>query len=136
MTIFDSKEPDFRKAKREADFLLVSSPSVGTFPYPIKKMVTEKTDLKIKTYIKAAMYGIEMENFGSQDAILQKESYSGKSIIFYNDEIPVKERVKFSIAHELGHYILKHNTSDHTSYSIYGSMKNPVGFRVSGRSAS
>lgn len=117
MTIFDSNHPDFRNAKREADFLLLSTQSLEAFPYSIKSLVKEKTDLKMKTYSKAAMYGVEMEEFGSQDAILQKYSGSGRSIIFYNDEISVKERVKFSLAHELGHYVLKHDSSDHSNYS-------------------
>lgn len=46
MTIFEPKQPDFRNAKREADFLLLSALSLESFPYPIKKLVKEKTDLK------------------------------------------------------------------------------------------
>lgn len=118
MTIFDPKQPDFKKAKHEADFLLLSALSLEAFPYPIKTLVKEKTDLKTRTYSKAGMYGVEMESFGSKDAILQKDPKSGRSIIFYNDEIPVKERIKFSIAHELGHHVLKHNSSDHSAYSV------------------
>lgn len=71
----------------------------------------------MKAYSKAAMYGVEMEDFGSQDAILQKDPASGRSIVFYNDKISVKERIKFSIAHELGHHVLKHDPSDHSAYS-------------------
>ena len=48
-------------------------------------------------------FGICVKSFGSESAVIQE--YCGAHIIFYNqDEQPY--RVRFSIMHEFGHYIL------------------------------
>lgn len=51
---------------------------------------------------------------GSQDAAIIKMSDSEQKIILYHDETPniIPERIRFTIAHELGHYFLKHSFSD------------------------
>lgn len=51
---------------------------------------------------------------GSQDAAIIKMSNSEHKIILYHDKTPsiIPERIRFTIAHELGHYFLKHTFSD------------------------
>lgn len=39
-----------------------------------------------------------------------------KHIIYYNDNIGNNGRIRFTIAHELGHCLLGHNTKGHTNY--------------------
>lgn len=51
---------------------------------------------------------------GSQDAAIIKMSDSEQKIILYHDKASniIPERIRFTIAHELGHYFLKHSFSD------------------------
>ncbi|MBY4581300.1 ImmA/IrrE family metallo-endopeptidase [Pediococcus pentosaceus] len=51
---------------------------------------------------------------GSQDAAIIKMSNSTQKIILYHDKTAsiIPERIRFTIAHELGHYFLKHTFSD------------------------
>lgn len=119
MTIFDVKKPDFKAAKEEADLLLLSLTDPISFPFSLKSLIRSKTDLKTKSFSKAAAYGIEMEDFGSDDAVLMCKEETGKNIIFYNDQIAVKNRIKFSLAHELGHYVLRHRLKDEDYYGIF-----------------
>ncbi len=39
-----------------------------------------------------------------------------KHIIYYNDNVQNNGRIRFTIAHELGHCLLGHNTKGHTNY--------------------
>ena len=39
-----------------------------------------------------------------------------KHIIYYNDNVENNGRVRFTIAHELGHCLLGHNIKEHTNY--------------------
>ena len=39
-----------------------------------------------------------------------------KHIIYYNDNVESNGRIRFTIAHELGHCLLGHNTKGHTNY--------------------
>ena len=45
----------------------------------------------------------------SEDGALWYQTVTDTYILLYNDTITNKERIRFTIAHELGHYVLKHN---------------------------
>lgn len=45
----------------------------------------------------------------SEDGALWYQTATDTYILLYNDTITNKERIRFTIAHELGHYVLKHN---------------------------
>ncbi|WP_062712320.1 ImmA/IrrE family metallo-endopeptidase [Streptococcus halotolerans] len=56
----------------------------------------------------------------SEDGALWYRTTTDTYILLYNDTIDSKERIRFTIAHELGHYVLKHNEkTDKTILSRY-----------------
>lgn len=113
----DCLKPNFKRAMEKANDILVSSNTISSFPFSIKKVIKEKTDVVCRSYLKAGMYGVNIENFGSPDAIYQ--NLEGKGIIFYNEEISSKERQRFSLNHEFGHIQLNHDLDNKKMYEIY-----------------
>ncbi len=113
----DCLKPNFKRAMEKANDILVSSNTISSFPFSIKKVIKEKTDVVCRSYLKAGMYGVNIENFGSSDAIYQ--NLEGKGIIFYNEEISSKERQRFSLNHEFGHIQLNHDLDNKKMYEIY-----------------
>ena len=101
-------KPDFKKAYMLANDILVSSKTVSDFPISIKSIVKEKGKglVKCKSFSKAKIYNVDVRDFGSDSAVIIK--YHGKYVIFYDDSEPAY-RINFSIAHEFGHFLLKHN---------------------------
>lgn len=97
---------DFVMVYRRANELLAINSVVETFPYRIGRLVKEQSDISLCKYTKAFVkYGIPMEYFGSKSAEIME--CGGAYIIFYNDE-EKDYRVRFSIGHEFGHYVLEH----------------------------
>lgn len=110
-------KPNFKKAMDEANMLLVSSGTVSSFPFSIKKLIKEKTDIVIRNYDKAASYGFNVADFGSEDATIINGN--DRFIVFYNQDVCNQSRKVFSITHELGHYKLGHDLTDHKNYDRY-----------------
>ena len=117
MIYSDCLKTDFKKVLEKANDVLVSSIVIETFPFSIKKVIKEKTNIACRSYLKAGMYGIDIKTFGSQDAIYQ--NLEEKGIIFYNEEISSKERQRFSLNHEFGHIQLNHDLDNKNMYGIY-----------------
>ncbi|AOZ95328.1 ImmA/IrrE family metallo-endopeptidase [Butyrivibrio hungatei] len=113
------RKPDFKKVYTLANEILVSNKSIDTFPYSIKKLVKEQSDIQTCSFSKAEeKYHIPIKNFGSESAHL--EQYLGASIIFYNEKEP-KYRIRFDLGHEFGHFMLGHETDlakDNPLYAI------------------
>lgn len=109
-------KPDFAKAYNLATEILLTSNCFSKFPYQIKDLVKDITDISCCSYKKALKYGIQAEIFGSDSASIQ--DYEGMNIIFYNQEDP-KPRIRFSIAHELGHYLLCHKKGFNLDGNLY-----------------
>lgn len=117
MIFDDTPKPSFKKIVEDTSLLLLSSNVANEFPFSIKKLVKEKTNIKCISYSKASDYGTDISQFGSDDAVLF--SKNGKEIIFYNDDITSAGRKKFSISHELGHKFEKHDPSNQSLYDLY-----------------
>lgn len=117
MIYSDSLKPNFKRVMEKANDVLVSSVAINTFPFSIKKLIKEKTNIVCRSYLRAGMYGIDIKVFGSQDAIYH--DLEGKGIIFYNEEISNKERQRFSLSHEFGHVQLNHDLDNKEMYGIY-----------------
>lgn len=112
-------KPNFEKAYIMANNILVSSNVLEDFPFKVKKIVENDSDLRCCSYEKARKFeGLEIGYFGSKSAVLIEQNK--RKIIFYN-ESELKERIKFSILHEYGHYKLSHNldTKDEEEYKAY-----------------
>lgn len=109
MTTFKTirpREPDFKRVYQCANEMLVCSSIINEFPFKVKKLVMEQADISFCTYEKVQnKYHLDIRQFGSDSAVLME--MLGAHIIFYNQN-EVIYRVRFSIMHEFGHYILKH----------------------------
>lgn len=108
--------PNFKKANMKANEILVASSTINQFPCAVKEIVKEWTDIKCTKFSVAHKHNVNIEAFGSEAAVIQ--AFEGRYIIFYNQDDQIT-RVRFSILHELGHYILGHElrTKD---IEIYG----------------
>lgn len=108
-------KPAFAKSYAKANEILVKSSVITTFPFSPKDLVTEQTPIVCRSFKKAKKYGVEMTHFGSESAIIMR--LHGKNVIFY-DETKPETHTRFSILHELGHAINRHNFSN-KSEEIY-----------------
>ena len=109
MTTFKAdrpREPDFKRVYQCANEMLVRSSVITEFPFKVKELVKEQADISFCTYKKAQKkYHQDIRQFGSDSAVLME--MQGAHIIFYNQD-EVIYRIRFSIMHEFGHYVLKH----------------------------
>ena len=120
MTTFrtvQSHEPNFKRVYQCANEILVCSSVINEFPFKAKELVKEQADISFCTYEKAQnKYHQDIRQFGSDSAVLME--MLGSHIIFYNQN-EVTYRVRFSIMHEFGHYVLKHKLNLTRKDSLY-----------------
>ncbi|GAN36444.1 ImmA/IrrE family metallo-endopeptidase [Lacticaseibacillus paracasei] len=102
--------------------------SIETFPLQLFKLIDKIPHLAIMSYLEMCKQLNEQaysnnhisvdwvqEHLadGSQDAALLKMSNSKDTIILYNSDLfasgITKQRIRYSIAHEIGHFVLRHN---------------------------
>lgn len=111
------RKPDFRNASRKADEILITSRVIQEFPFEIHKLINEQTDIRLCSFEKAMHWGIDVNLFGSESAVLME--LDGMNIIFFNQNEP-RRRIRFSIAHEFGHYVLDHKKNLNKQSELYG----------------
>ena len=113
-----NKKPNFSHAYTKANEILVSSRVISTFPFSPKDLVKEKSAIPCRTFAKARSYGVDIEAFGSESAIIME--LGDRRIIFYDESKPLTH-VKYSILHELGHDQNGHDlgTTDPDTYHRY-----------------
>ena len=108
---------DFAMVYTKANEILVSSSVIEAFPYKIKDLIEEQSDIRLCKYSKAMQkYNIPIKVFGSESAIIQE--FGGRYIIFYNQDEPAY-RVRFSIMHEFAHYIFQHKMNLEAEDPLY-----------------
>lgn len=106
--------PDYYKATNLAYRVLVSKNNIS-LPIDIFQIAQSYTSLKIVSYSEMAkrfkISFIEFLNYApSQYGFIMKKSLkSSRAYIVFNDKKDL-ETIKFTIAHELGHYIMEHNS--------------------------
>lgn len=97
--------PDFRNASNKANEILICSNTIKTFPFSDFLLIQEMSDIVIEPY---SFLGVDnataQKILRSKDAVLKE--LNGRYILFYNEEISCKERIKFTAGHEFGHYYL------------------------------
>lgn len=107
--IFDDKplsKDDFKRIYTKANEVLVASNVIAEFPFNIKGLIREMSDINICSYSKAKQnYGLKLDTFKSDDAEIKE--MRGMHIIFYNDN-EIVTRKRYSLVHEFSHYILGH----------------------------
>ena len=113
---------DFKKSVKKANEILVSSNTITSFPFSITDLVKEVSNNNIRccSFKRASSFNLDVTDFGTRSAILI-DAIAGQeknSIIFYNQE-HINTRIRFSIGHELGHHVLKHDKNNKSKYSDY-----------------
>lgn len=106
---------NFALAYTKANEMLITNKTITGFPFSSRKLVEEKTSIRCRSYGTALKYGIDINDFGSESAVLM--NYHGKSILFFN-EVKPESHTNYSILHELAHYILNHKMKN-VSSEIY-----------------
>lgn len=113
---------DFKKSVKKANEILLSSKTITSFPFSITDLVKEISNNTIRccSFKRASSFNLDITDFGTHSAILIDAiaCQEKNSIIFYNQE-HINTRIRFSIGHELGHYVLKHDKNNKSKYSDY-----------------
>lgn len=109
-------KPDIRKAMNAADELLLAAIVVTSFPYSVTDLIRCTTDIQVRSFQYLRQKGINPLAFGSEDALIF--SYNGMTIMAY-DRMALKTRIRFSILHELGHFILNHDMRSIIPRALY-----------------
>ena len=114
--------PDFRKAYVTANDILLSSRTISSIPVDVVAHIRYETDIKLMSYKTAiSKYGFNPITFGSDDAMLIEGL--GRYILFYKREGISENRMRWSLAHEIGHFYLNHDLSNNIRqtklYSIH-----------------
>ncbi|MFG5564220.1 ImmA/IrrE family metallo-endopeptidase [Enterococcus faecalis] len=104
--------PNYGSAQTAA-YELVRSSDQKKLPLSIKKLIKSIPNLRIQKYsVFAKKRNLTLEEtyeiLDSEEGCLWMRS-DGQYIILYNDTLKNTGRIRFTLAHELGHYILKHN---------------------------
>lgn len=106
-------KPNYKKAEKAAHQLLQLN-NVQKLPVKVKKLSKLFPNLRIKSYSwfadKTGMTIQEVSDFANSDegCCYYKKS-TNKYLILYNDQVKNLGRIRWTIAHELGHFMLKHN---------------------------
>lgn len=112
-------KPNFKQVYTVANEILLSAETIATFPFSVTKMIQEMTDINCCSFKRALRHGVDIAKLGSDSAIIAE--HGGMTVIFYNDN-ENEQRVRFSLLHELGHYILNHD-KDIQDKSIYSKQE-------------
>ena len=118
-------KPDFKLAYIKANEVLVSNETIFSFPFSSKDLVKEKTDIRCRSYNTAKKYDLDINDFGSESAVLFE--FHGRKIIFYDDAKPITH-INFSILHESGHNDMGHVMSKDISRDLYDKQEVEANF--------
>lgn len=124
MTIYNN--PDYGKAQRLA-YETVYKSEVKSLPISVKKIIRQYPNLYLMKYTEFS----RMHNLTLSETIIFLKSEDGciwrrgdnTHTIFYNDTIDNKARIRFTLAHELGHFLLRHNEIAGTTMSLRNDIK-------------
>ncbi len=97
---------DFKTAYIAATEKLVQFGDIREFPIRIAGLLKTYSDVYLHTFGWAERHGVPRSMFQSESAELQE--YNGMYAIYY-DETKPETHSRFSIAHEWGHYELRHD---------------------------
>lgn len=123
-TTTTSNDINYEELKNSAyDFL--KKFSNGRLPIDLLHIIHQIDNLHLMKYTNfAKMHNLTLEEIydilQSEDGALWYQTSTNSYILLYNDLVENKERIRFTIAHELGHYVLRHNElTDKTTLSRY-----------------
>lgn len=108
-----TSSPDYAKAESTA-YKTLELYEERLLPISPISLIAKFSNLKVKTYsLVSKEYNLPLEKvcdlFESNDGVTYK-LYNGHDnyLIFFNDKVPYKPRIRFALAHELGHICLNH----------------------------
>ena len=113
-------KPDIRKAMNAADELLLAAIAVTSFPYSVTDLIEYTTDIQVRSFQYLNQKGVNPLAFGSKDALIF--SYKGMTMMAY-DRMALKTRIRFSILHELGHFMLNHDMRPDIPRALYNKQE-------------
>ena len=105
-------KPNYPKASSEAKKILYNT-KIPKLPVDIISIIKEYKNLRTLTYTAFA----NLNNLNINDVVAFANSESGccywmkeqdRYLILYNDTINSNGHIRWTLAHEFGHYILKH----------------------------
>lgn len=100
-------EPDFKNVLEKANELLLQSNSINDFPFSAYKFTYEMSDAVLMKFSSIESDNLTAETIlGTKDASLIEND--GRYLLFYNEKMS-RERIRFSVIHENGHYHLLHD---------------------------
>lgn len=104
--------PDYAVATNYAYLLLAQLP-VWRFETDVFYIASLLENCAVKPYslVPGEDDGTHIFEKVSKYGFLARDKESGKAIIFFNDKLPM-ETVRFTIAHEIGHFVLGHSDTD------------------------
>lgn len=123
-----SKKPNYKAIKNQAyDFL--ERYTDGKLPINLVHIINQLDKLHLMKYSTfAKQHDLPLlhviEYFQSEDGALWYQPATETYILLYNDTVENKERIRFTIAHELGHYVLKHNELTDKTIISRGGLTN------------
>lgn len=106
-------KPNYSAAEQEAYKLLIDD-NIRKLPVKVKKIAKKFPDLQIKSYSwYAKNWDLTIKDVcelvNSDEGCCWYLKSQKKYLILYNDLVEHRGRIRWTIAHELGHYLLKHN---------------------------
>lgn len=96
------KKRPLAEANRLTKFLELGSDETDRYPVNVKKIALELTP----SFNKDPITAVESGSMGSIEGALVKKENAAEWAIFYNSDIAHQGRRNFTLAHELGHYMV------------------------------
>lgn len=113
MTKETTYKVDFDKAQKKA-YEVIAQYDNPALPINLKKLIKNIDNLRLLSFKKfGKQYNMNRNEVikwaQSKEGCLWYSKYENTYILLYNDSVKHRGRRRFTIAHELGHYFLKHN---------------------------
>lgn len=103
----DFKYSNYLKA-RDASWRVIAENNINSLPIDVFELA-RKMGIKVFTYSKGRriMRIMQIARLKSKNDALYVR-FLGRKYIFYDDTVENKGRIRFTIAHEIGHHVLEH----------------------------
>lgn len=113
ITTLSYREIDY-PATQKAAFEFIKESGISKLPISITTLIKTKQNIRIVKYSAFARENNStVDNiaklYNSRDGFCVWDSSADRYVIFYNDTIKNKQRIRFTLAHELGHCVLGHH---------------------------
>lgn len=99
---------------KQKTYEVINDSGLSILPVSVTEIIKQINNIELIRYSTfAERHGLSVkdvvEKFGSKDGVCYWEESENNYIIFYNDKIKNKHRIRFTLAHELGHFALGHH---------------------------